>query len=138
MQAEWMTSRVSLSQPIKQALYIDDNADIAMIVQSSLELLDKWQVTCVTGQQAVEVACNGIWDVILLEIALFNGAGLTSCQQLTTDPRTYRIPLILLTSKVMPIDFCEYHQMSITGVIAKPFDPITLSAKIADLLNWNL
>ncbi len=134
MQTELMSPEASLSQPIKQVLYIDDEAAIAMLVQYSLELLDKWQVTCVTGQQAVEVASNGIWDVILLEIALFDGAGIKLCQQLTIDPRTCRIPLILLTSKVMPVDFREYHRMSITGVIAKPFDPLMLGAQIVNLL----
>lgn len=132
-----MLPRSGLSQTIKQVLYIDDEAAIAMLVQYSLELLDKWQVTCVTGQQAVEVASNGIWDVILLEIALFDGAGIKLCQQLTTDPRTCRIPLILLTSKVMPVDFREYHRMSITGVIAKPFDPIMLGTQIVNFLSWS-
>lgn len=121
-----------------QVLYIDDEPSIATLVQCSLEAFMGWQVTTATGQQAVEAAKTGTWDILLLEIALYNGEGLTVYQQLTTDPSTRRIPLVLLTSKVMPIDFQTYRQMTIAGVIAKPFDPVTLGIQIADLLGWSL
>lgn len=121
-----------------RVLYIDDEPSISTIVQCSLESFAGWQVTTATGQQAVEVAKTGTWDILLLEIALYNGEGLTVYQQLTTDPSTRQIPLVLLTSKVMPIDFRTYQQMTIAGVIAKPFDPVTLGIQIADLLGWSL
>jgi CheY-like chemotaxis protein len=121
-----------------QVLYIDDEPSIATLVQCSLESFTRWQVTTATGSQAFEIAKTGTWDILLLEIALYSEEGLTLYQQLTTDPSTRQIPLVLLTSKVMPIDFRTYKQMRIAGVIAKPFDPVTLGIQIADLLGWSL
>jgi CheY-like chemotaxis protein len=136
MQAELLRAEVSSKRKVKQVLYIDDEPSISLLVEYSLDLFTNWHITTATGRQAVEIAKTRNWDVLLLEIALSSEAGLTVYQQLTADSSIQATPLILFTSKVMPADFRTYKQMTIAGVITKPFDPMTLGSQIANLLGW--
>jgi DNA-binding response OmpR family regulator len=55
-------------------------------------------------------------------------------EQATTET----IPIILLTAKVQPEDKAHFSRLGVTGMITKPFDPLTLSAEIAALLGWSI
>jgi CheY-like chemotaxis protein len=132
MQAELLREKTELKPQVSQVLYIDDDAEISTLVRYSLELFDGWYAATTDGQYALNVATASPWDVILLEVAL--EGGLSLYRQLKADPHTRAIPMVLLTSRVMPADLQGYGQMAIAGVIAKPFNPVTLGAQIVDLL----
>lgn len=136
MQTELLRAKTDAKHQTRQILYIDDEPSISVLVAYSLQTFAHWQVITADGLQAPDIAKTGSWDTIVLEIALFDGAGVTVYEQLKNSPQTQATPLILLTSKVMPSDLRKYHQMDIVGVIAKPFDPVTLGSQISDLLGW--
>ncbi|HXH94100.1 MAG TPA: two-component system response regulator, partial [Thermoanaerobaculia bacterium] len=46
-------------------------------------------------------------------------------------------PVIFLTAKVQESDRQRFMQMGVRGIIAKPFDPLTLGQQIKTLLSWN-
>lgn len=116
----------------RRILCIEDEPAMATIVEYSLRLFAQWQPTTATGREALAVAKTQPWDAILLEIGLSGGVGLRLYDQLVHYPS----PLILLTSRVMPSDLRTYQQMDCAGVIAKPFDPVTLGSTMANLLGW--
>jgi CheY-like chemotaxis protein len=136
MPAALLQEKVDLGFQVRQVLYIDDEPSVAAIVRYSLELFAGWYAATTDKRYALETAANSPWDAILLEIGLDHGAGFALYEQLTADPRTKDIPLVLVTSRVMGVDYQRYSQMAIAGVIAKPFDPLTLGSKVADLLGW--
>jgi CheY-like chemotaxis protein len=51
-------------------------------------------------------------------------------------PATAAIPIVLLTAKVQPADHRRFAALNVAGVLAKPFDPLTLSAQVKDALGW--
>ena len=61
------------------------------------------------------------------DIALFN--------QLQADAITQQVPVIALTSRVMPWEIAQYRRLRMAGVVAKPFEPETLDTEIAQLLH---
>lgn len=134
MHAELLREMTDLKPQISQILYIDDDSDISTLVRYSLELFSGWYVATTDGKYALDVATASPWDCIVLELAL--EGGLSLYRQLKADPRIQDIPMVLLTSKVMPADFKVYSEMAIAGVIAKPFNPVTLGLQIANLLGW--
>jgi CheY-like chemotaxis protein len=128
--------KLDLRNQPRHILYIDDDPVVCTIVQCCLERFNHWQVTTTPGRKILEQAGAYPWDAILLEIALFDSDGWAVHDQLVTNLKTQSIPLLLLTSKVMRSDYRKYAQMAIAGVIAKPFDPLTLGLKIATLKGW--
>lgn len=120
----------------KRILYIDDDPSICYVVRTSLERFTVWQVTTVTGTQALAQSRTELWDAVLLEIAAFDGDGAATYDPFIQDLVTRQIPLLLFTTKVMRRDYQQYQQKAIAGVIAKPFDPVILGVKIATLVGW--
>jgi CheY-like chemotaxis protein len=125
-----------LEQP-KQVLYIDDDPSVATITKYSLELFADWYAATTDTRYALDRATGEPWDAILLEIGPKNGAGFSLYHELTTHPLTRHTPLILLTTRLLPADYRCYDTMAIAGVIAKPYNPLTLGSQIAQLLGWS-
>lgn len=62
--------------------------------------------------------------------------GLSVLAALQAHPATQTIPVILLTAKVLPSDRRQFANLSIAGMIAKPFNPLELHHQMAALLHW--
>jgi CheY-like chemotaxis protein len=63
--------------------------------------------------------------------------GPTTFRALRKDPRTSRIPVLLLTAKVQSQDQRRFADLGVDAVLFKPFDPLMLSSQIAGVLGWN-
>jgi len=63
--------------------------------------------------------------------------GLTLLKELQKSPSTQKIPVILLTAKVFNNNITEFDQLGIAGVMAKPFDPMTLTKEVTKVLDWS-
>jgi DNA-binding response OmpR family regulator len=117
-------------------LLIDDEPDICLLVQAALKEFQGWHV--VTCQHPNTLTPNGHpqWDAILLEVSITRLAGFALVPALRSDPATSCVPIVLLTSQLRPQDHARFRYMAVNGVIAKPFDPVTLGWQIAALLSW--
>ncbi|BAY90342.1 MULTISPECIES: response regulator [unclassified Tolypothrix] len=123
----------------KRVLIVDDEPDIRRIIQVSLEEMAGWKVsTAQSGSDALLTVKTGHWDAILLDISMPDMSGFDVCQKLQSDPATQLIPIVLLTAKVQPSDRRRFAQMGVAGVIAKPFNPVTISNEVAQTLGWEL
>ena len=74
--------------------------------------------------------------MILLDVMMPGMDGPTTCRHLSQDPRTRDIPVILVTAKVQYRDRQALENLTIAGVIPKPFDPMRLSAEVSAMLGW--
>jgi CheY-like chemotaxis protein len=121
----------------KKLLIVDDEERIRELVQACLEDLGGWDtVTAASGTEALRVAQTQPVDAILLDVSMPNMDGFAVYEQLQANSATKSIPVILLTAKVLPSDRAHFAQMGIAGVIAKPFEPVTISQEVADILGW--
>lgn len=122
---------------MRRILVVDDEEAIQEVVQLGLEVATDWLVELApSGAQAVVRCSADPPDAVLLDVMMPTMDGPTTFARLQENPRTRSIPVILLTAKVQPAERRRYEDLAVAGVLAKPFDPLTLPGQIADLLGW--
>ena len=118
-------------------LVVDDDDAIREITQVALELVASWEVvTAGGGHEALAQAAEHRPDAVLLDLMMPDMDGLTTFRHLQADPATRDVPVILVTAKAQVGDRQAWDGLPVAGVIAKPFDPMTLAADVAALLGW--
>jgi CheY-like chemotaxis protein len=123
----------------KRILVIDDELDIREVVCLSLEEFGGWQTDSAgSGLAGVQKAIAAPWDAILLDISMPDMDGFAVYSELQAKPKTQAIPVILLTAKVLPSDREQFATLGVAGVIAKPFNPVTVWKQVAQLLGWTI
>jgi CheY-like chemotaxis protein len=121
----------------KRILVIDDEEAVQEVIQGCLEELADWQVLLASsGGEGLAIASTEPLDAILLDVSMPLMNGVETFQKLQANPVTQAIPVILLTAKVQPAEQAQFGQLSLAGMIAKPFDPMMLVAQIAQILGW--
>lgn len=119
-------------------LIIDDEDDIREVAALSLESVAGWEVvTANSGTQGLARAVEQQPDAILLDVMMPGMDGPTTFRELRKNPATANIPVLLLTAKVQANDQRRFADLGVSAILFKPFDPLTLSAQIADVLGWS-
>lgn len=121
----------------RHILIIEDDAGIQAVTKFSLEMEGNWQVsTAFYGQEGLIKAKSLRPDVILLDIVMPDINGLKLLKSFQAEELTNNIPIILFTARVIDRDLLELNNNQVKGIITKPFDCLTLSAKILEILGW--
>ncbi len=116
---------------MKRILIIDDEDDIREATQVCLEVTGDWEVlTASSGNEGLMKAEIERPDAILLDVMMPGMDGITTFQELQTNPATQHIPVILLTAKAQTAEQRELTQLNVVAVITKPYDPFSLSAQL--------
>jgi two-component system, OmpR family, response regulator len=124
------------TRPLTSLLYVDDDDDIREIVEMSLSLDGGIRVTTSSGgEQALAVMRDEHPDLVVLDVMMPGMDGPTILTHMRSDPLLERIPVIFMTAKANPQEIARFRCLSAIGVIAKPFDPMTLGDQVRTL--WN-
>lgn len=119
-------------------LVVDDQEHLRELVQACLEDLGGWEtLVAASGEECLQIVQTEQPSAILLDVSMPGMDGIAVCARLQSDPKTRSIPVILLTAKVLPSDRAKFAQMGVTGVIAKPIQPTSLTVEVAEILGWN-
>jgi CheY-like chemotaxis protein len=122
----------------RKVLIIDDEPDIREVAQLSLEMARGWDVSvAASGAEGLRLATQHPPDGILLDVMMPEMDGPAVLSHLLDDPRTSSIPVVFLTAKVQGADQRRFAEMRVAGILAKPFDPLTLADEMASLLGWD-
>jgi two-component system, cell cycle response regulator len=120
--------------PLQTVLYVDDEPDLRLIAQTALNLAPGLTVhTAESGEQALEMARELRPDLLLLDVMMPGLDGPATLKQLRADPGGARIPVIFITAKATPDNVARLRALGASAVIAKPFDPMQLSAQVLSL-----
>jgi CheY-like chemotaxis protein len=121
----------------RRVLVVDDDDEIREVVQTSLKLVSGWDVQVASnGAEAIDMCRADPPDAVLLDVTMPTMDGPTTFARLLADLRTRYVPVVLLTAKVQDGELRRWSDLGVAGVIAKPFDPISLPAQFATLLGW--
>jgi CheY-like chemotaxis protein len=63
--------------------------------------------------------------------------GPTTFGELSKNPATASIPVLLLTAKVQATDQRRFADLGVKAVLFKPFDPMELAGQISSVLGWS-
>lgn len=119
---------------LKHLLCVDDEPDVLSIEQMCLETVGGYQVSTATnGIEALDKALSIQPDMILLDVMMPELDGPATLKRLKEKPETQNIPIVFMTARVRNTEIDEYLALGAHGVISKPFDPMTLSEKVAEL-----
>jgi CheY-like chemotaxis protein len=118
-------------------LLVDDEEHIREVASVSLELTAGWEIRQAgSGAEGIEMAISWRPDAVLLDVMMPDMDGPAAVSRLRLDERTSNIPVIFLTAKVQTSDRHRYTRLGVRGVIAKPFDPLSLAERMSEILSW--
>ena len=116
-----------------QILVIDDDTDIAALVELKLAHDGHAVATESDGLQGLERAKSDRPDVVIVDWTLPSLSGPEICAQLRADPTLNKTWVIMLTAR--PLDAEGLHQTGADEVLAKPFSPRNLSERVSAALS---
>lgn len=118
-----------------RVLHVDDEPDIREVVELSLGLDPDLTVrSCSSGGDALEAAAAWAPDLILLDVMMPAMDGPTTLSRLRQSPQTAKIPVVFMTARAQPRELEHFVSLGAEGVIAKPFDPMTLAAAVRNYI----
>ena len=120
-----------MSHILDKILYVEDDPDIQTIALMVLETISGFTVKpCSSGAEAVTAAETFIPDLILLDVMMPGMDGPATLNELRKFPQLATTPVVFMTAKVQPQEVQGYLNLGAVGVIAKPFDPMTLTQEL--------
>lgn len=112
-------------------LHVEDEPDIREVVEISLAL-DPGIIlmSCSSGADALVTAADWEPDVILMDVMMPQMDGPETLMHLRQDTRTANIPVVFMTACAQSREVERFLSLGAAGVIAKPFDPMTLATAV--------
>lgn len=119
---------------LERILYVEDEPDIQAVAKLALESVGGFILhVCSSGQQAIKEAEEFAPQLILLDVMMPGMDGPTTMKELRKIPSLANVPVVFMTAKVQTNEVAEYMDMGAQEVIAKPFDPMTLSDAVRNI-----
>lgn len=115
-------------------LIVEDEPDIRKTIDYNLskESFKVVQAESITeGEKAL--AANKV-DVIILDLMLPDGSGLTLCRDIKSDAKTKHIPVIILTAKTEEVDRVVGFELGADDYVTKPFSVRELILRVKAIL----
>ena len=109
-------------------LVVEDEPDIALGLQQDLRLEGYDIEVAGDGEQALQCAEKGSFDLILLDVMLPGKDGFAVCRELRRSGT--QTPIILLTAKSQEAEKILGLELGADHYVTKPFSPMELRARI--------
>lgn len=123
-----------MTKPLERILYVEDDPDIQAIALMVLDSISGFAVEpCSSGSEALVKAVAFAPDLVLLDVMMPGMDGPETLKALRQFPELQQTPVVFMTAKVQPQEIQEYMALGAVGVIAKPFDPMTLTQQLQDV-----
>lgn len=119
---------------VKTILIADDEEDLRLLVQVTLEHPSYRILTAVDGCAAMDAVCTHLPDLLILDWMMpgLNGCEVVRKIRLRSD--TAGIPIVMLTAKDGPDAREQMDSLNLTGYLVKPFSPLELIQKVREVL----
>jgi CheY-like chemotaxis protein len=112
-------------------LVVDDNATNRMVAQALCEMFDCTCESAKDGQEALEAARQGRFDLILMDIKMPVMDGVAATRAIRALPGVPgQVPIIALTANAEPEEADDYLASGMNGVVEKPMKPEQLLAAL--------
>jgi DNA-binding response OmpR family regulator len=115
-------------------LVVEDERDLAEILQFQLERAGHHVSIAETGAAALRKIDQKVPDLILLDVMLPELSGIEVASRLRANPKTVTIPIIMLTAKTDEVDQVVGLGVGADDYITKPFSVKVVLARIDAVL----
>ena len=114
----------------RRVLIVDDEPELAKIVQVRLAA-DGYEVICAeNGQDALDKAESKRPELILMDVMMPKMHGLDALRKLKEKPETKQIPVVMLTAKDDEESVFKAKSLGAKDYITKPFNAEALLAAV--------
>jgi two-component system, cell cycle response regulator DivK len=120
----------------KKILVVEDNHMNMELISDLLEINDYEVLKATSGLRMFEImgSISTVPDLILMDIQIPGGDGLTLTKRLKEDPLTRDVPIIALTAYVMKGDREKALEAGCIDYISKPINTREFVSKISKFL----
>ena len=120
---------------MKQTIIVlEDDEDIANLVQHHLHLAGFAVRVCVSGDEVLPLARKHPPTLFLLDIMVPGGSGFEVCRRIRESSDFARLPIIFLTARAGEADRVRGLDMGADDYITKPFGTRELTARVRAVL----
>jgi DNA-binding response OmpR family regulator len=127
-----------LAMSTKLILLIESESSLREVLRACLQEFAGWEILVSQSiQEGIQLCEDSHPDVILLDTSTPESDALLFLEQLKTCSRKKSIPILLISERASWFSVHELNRIGFAGAIDKPFNPSTLSARVAHLLGWN-
>ncbi len=119
----------------QNVLIVDDNIALARVTQFALDNAGFNTQTAGNGQQALELAQELHFDIVITDQQMPQLTGIELCRELRRLPDYHACPIILLTAKGLELELPKLRdELGINTTFAKPFSPSAIVKAVHELL----
>ena len=118
----------------QRILVVDDDKQIARLVQSYLEKSGFVVLTAYDGDNALRVIRHERPDLVVLDLMLPGRDGMEITRTLRADERLASIPILMLTARVEDTDKILGLEVGADDYLTKPFNPQEVVARVRAIL----
>ncbi len=116
---------------------VDDDEDVRRLLVLSLSRVGGHDVRSAdSGAACLAELRRELPDAVVLDVMMPVMDGPATLEEIRTDPRLLSVPVVFLTAGVVESDVERLRMLPVSGLLRKPFDPLTLPAEVAALLGW--
>ena len=121
---------------MERILIIEDETDLASTLSYNLGREGFHATTAATGGEGLSAALGGgpVPDLVLLDLMLPDMPGTEVCRRLRADPRTAKVPIVMVTAKSDEIDRVVGFEVGADDYVTKPFSVRELLLRIRAVL----
>jgi two-component system phosphate regulon response regulator PhoB len=119
---------------MEKILVIEDDKDIAELVEFNLKAENFRVEVCHNGREGLQRAQKGPPDLILLDLMLPDLNGLEICKELKRDNRTKHVPIMMVTAKGAEVDRVVGFELGADDYLTKPFSTRELALRVKAIL----
>ena len=118
-----------------QVLIVDDSPTEIHVLKTMLEHNGFETLSAESGEAGIELAKEAHPDVILMDVVMPGMNGFQATRQLTKQPDTANIPVIIVTTKDQETDRVWGLRQGAKDYLTKPVSESVLVEKINEALN---
>ena len=118
----------------KSILVVDDEPDVLMLTQKTLELAGYDVTVACDGKEGLEIARKNPPDLIILDLLLPGMDGYKVCGILKHDVQYMMIPILILSGRSRPKDYEMGIKIGANAYLTKPIESNALLNKVAELI----
>jgi two-component system, OmpR family, phosphate regulon response regulator PhoB len=115
-------------------LIVDDEADLASLVEFNLRAVGLDTVVANTGEAAWVLAQKRRPDLVILDLMLPDISGKEVCRRLRGDPKLREVPVVMLTARSDEPDRVEGFLAGADDYVTKPFSVRELVLRVQAVL----
>jgi len=118
----------------KTILVVDDTQFMHRLLRSAYTKAGYEVAQCTNGKEALRLADELLPRLIVMDVMMPEMDGLTAVKHLRNNPRTKRIPIIVLSSRGQTVTRVQAEEAGADLFLTKPFSPTELVQRTRTLL----